>query len=141
METDRVNILPELTYAILGSAFTVHRELGPGLLESTYRECLVHQLRIDGLEAVAERPIPLVYKGLPLAAPYRADLVVESKVLVELKAVDALLPVHWSQTLTYLKLARLPVGLLINFNEKSLKKGIKRFVNAQAIPATSAIAS
>jgi GxxExxY protein len=137
MEPNRINVLPDLTWAILRSAFSVHRELGPGLLESTYRACLSHQLRLDGLQAEVEKPIPLFYKGLQLGAPYRADLVIEGKVLVELKVVDTLLPVHSSQTITYLKLARLPVGLLINFNEASLKKGIRRFVNTRETDAAA----
>jgi len=119
----------ELTYKIIGSAMEVHRCLGPGLLERTYLTCLHHQLRADGLRPMSEVPIPVHYKGLPLDASYRADLLVDETVLVELKAVEQIMPVHCMQTLTYLKLSRLPIGLLINFNVPSLKAGIRRFAN------------
>ena len=120
-----------LTFRILGSAIEVHKVLGPGLLEHTYRKCLVHQLQIDGLAVQTEVPIPLEYKGLRLDTSYRADVIVEETALVELKAVEQLGQVHCLQTLTYLRLARLPVGLLVNFNVPQLKKGVRRFINSE----------
>jgi GxxExxY protein len=123
------NIHPDLTWKIIGSAIKVHGALGPGLLESTYRSCLLHQLRLDGMEAEAEVPIPLYYKGLRLDSSYRADIVVDRTVLIELKAISEVQAVHSAQVLTYLKLSRLPVALLINFNVPRLKEGIRRFVN------------
>ena len=119
---------PALTHAIIGSAITVHRALGPGLLESTYRACFVHQLAKDGLRARQETPIPLTFNEVHLDFAYRADIIVEDCVVVELKAVEALLPVHQSQILTYLKHSGLRVGLLINFNVPQLIKGVRRFV-------------
>ena len=106
----------------------VHTTLGPGLLESVYRTCLAQQLRLDRLTVRQEVPIPLSYKGVSLDHSCRADMIVEESVLVELKAVERLLPIHQAQTLTYLKLSRLNVGLLINFNVLSLKDGFRRFV-------------
>ena len=117
-----------LTERILRAAIEVHRELGPGLLENTYRCCLVHQLRLEGLTVQSEVPIPITYKGLALDASYRADLIVENTALIELKATERLLPIHEVQTLTYLKLAGLRVGLLMNFNVTSLKHGIRRLI-------------
>jgi GxxExxY protein len=131
------NLFPELTYRILGSAMRVHRAIGPGLLEKTYRRCLEHQLKADGMQVAFEVPIDIRYDGLLLEAAYFADLVVEDKVLVELKAVDQLLPVHSMQVVTYLKLARLPVALLINFNESRLTNGLRRFANSAALDAAT----
>ena len=122
------DVLPDLTRPIIGSAISVHRELGPGLLEGTYRACFLMQLAADGLAARHEVPIPLRYKGFPLDVGYRADVIVGESVLVELKAVEALLPVHEAQVLSYLKHAGLRVGLLINFNVPQLIKGVRRFV-------------
>src|SRR4051812_48648968 len=102
----------ELTERILGGAFKVHKSLGPGLLEGTYRSCLLYQFARDGLAARSEVPIPLMYDGLALETSYRADIVVADSVIVELKAVERLLPIHEAQLLTYLKLANLRVGLL-----------------------------
>ncbi len=115
-----------LTDAIIGAAITVHRELGPGLLESVYEKCLALELTQSGIQVVAQKEIPLTYKGLNLESGFRADLIVENKVLVELKAVDQLLPIHTAQVLTYLKLTGLQTALLINFNVPLLKNGIKR---------------
>ena len=120
----------ELTFRIIGAAIEVHRHLGPGLLEGTYRTCLVQQLADQGLEAQAEVEIPVTYKGRDTGTYYRADLIVAKSVVVELKAVEMLLPVHSAQMLSYLKLTSLPVGLLINFNVRSLKAGVRRFVNS-----------
>jgi GxxExxY protein len=118
----------ELTGRILACAIDVHRELGPGMLERTYRICLLHRLRMEGLTVRQEQPIAIEFKGQLIENAYRADLIVADTVLVELKAVEALLPVHEAQVLTYLKFLNLPVGLLLNFNVTSLKQGIRRFV-------------
>ena len=115
-----------LTDAIIGAAIAVHRELGPGLLESVYEKCLGLELTKSGFQVCSQKEIPLTYKGLALESGFRADLIVENKVLVELKAVDQLLPVHTAQVLTYLKLTSLQTALLINFNVPLLKTGIKR---------------
>ena len=115
-----------LTDAIIGAAITVHRELGPGLLESVYEKCLALELTKSGLQTTSQKEIPLTYKGLALESGFRADLIIENKVLVELKSVDQILPVHTAQVLTYLKLSNLRTGLLINFNVQLLKNGIKR---------------
>src|SRR5882672_1797882 len=105
----------EITEAIIGSSIEVHRELGPGLLESAYRQCLCHELTLRGMPFVCERPLPVAYKGLRLDCGYRVDLVVADAVVVELKTVDRLAPVHDAQLLTYLRLGGWKVGLLINF--------------------------
>jgi GxxExxY protein len=118
----------ELTEKILHGAFRVHKSLGPGLLEGTYRACLLHQFARDGLVSRSEVPIPITYDGLSLETSYRADIIVEDAVILELKAVDRLLPIHEAQLLTYLKLANLRVGLLLNFNVPRLQSGIRRFV-------------
>ena len=117
-----------LTRAILGSAIRVHRELGPGLLESTYRTCLMKQLEADGVSAQQEVVIPIRYRGMDIDSVYRADVIVDGRVLLELKAVETLLPLHEAQTLTYLRHSNMPVGLLINFNVKRLMLGVRRFV-------------
>jgi GxxExxY protein len=122
------DVCPELTRPILRSAIEVHRELGPGLLESTYRVCLVHQLLLDGHDVRQEIPVPTTYKGCVIDATFRADLIVDDSVLLELKAVENLLPLHEAQTLTYMKLCNLRIGLLINFNVRRLTDGIRRFV-------------
>lgn len=115
-----------LTGKVIAAAIEVHRATGPGLLESTYRVCLLHKLRTFGISVATEHPIPLVYKGVTVDCSYRADLFIENRLIVELKAVDHVAPVHYIQTLTYMKLANAPVGLLINFNVKLLKDGITR---------------
>jgi GxxExxY protein len=106
----------------------VHRHLGPGLLESAYRECLCYELRVRGLGTVRERIVPLVYKGELIDAGYRVDLIVEERVLVELKCVERLSPVHTAQVVTYLRLTGLHVGLLLNFNVAFLRDGIVRVI-------------
>jgi GxxExxY protein len=116
----------DLTEAIIGGAITVHRELGPGLLESVYEKCLAFELADRGLLVATQKEIPVRYKNLTFDCSFRADLIVENKVLVELKSIDQLLPVHTAQVLTYLKLSNLRTGLLINFNVPLLKSGIKR---------------
>ena len=115
-----------LTDAILSAAISVHRELGPGLLESVYEKCLAFELADRGLSVTTQQEIPVSYKNLSFDCGFRADLIVDNKVLVELKSIDQLLPVHTAQVLTYLKLSNLRTGLLINFNVPLLKSGIKR---------------
>jgi GxxExxY protein len=118
----------ELTEAIIGAAIEVHRILGPGLLESTYEDCLCHELSLRGLSFNHQVPLPVVYKGISLDCGYRIDVVVEDTVILELKAVEQMLPVHEAQLLTYLRLTGKRVGLLINFNVPVLKDGIIRRV-------------
>ena len=115
-----------VTSAILKCAIDVHRELGPGLLESAYQRCLRHALRADSLSVEEEVPISAGFRGLQMVGAYRADLIVEKKVLVEVKSVDAVLSVHIAQVRTYLKFLDLRVGLLLNFNVAQLHRGIRR---------------
>jgi GxxExxY protein len=119
----------DVTRQILSAAIEVHRTLGPGLLESTYMPCLQFELAARNLRFVTQRSVPIVYKGMRLDAGYRIDLVVEDVVVVELKTVAALLPVHRAQVLTYLSLTGCPAGLLINFNVPRLMDGVKRVIN------------
>ena len=118
----------ELTGSILKCAYKVHSVLGPGLLESAYEECLHYELDKIGLVAIKQKPMPLVYEEQKLDLGYRIDLFVEGKVIIEIKSVDALNPVHMAQLMTYLKLSGCRVGFLINFNVQSLKDGIKRVI-------------
>ena len=118
----------EITEAIIGAAIEVHRALGPGLLESAYMQCLCHELHLQGLPFVCEQPLPVIYKGLRLDCGYRVDLIVANAVVVEIKAVDRLAPVHEAQLLTYLRIGGWKVGLLINFNVPLLRDGICRRV-------------
>ncbi|MGI2030029.1 GxxExxY protein [Endozoicomonas acroporae] len=118
----------ELTGKIIGLAINVHRELGPGLLESAYEEALAYELNAAGLHFQRQQPLPVAYKGHPLNCNYQLDLIVENQVVIELKSVERLLYIHQAQLLTYLKLSKIPLGLLINFNEAVLKQGIKRLV-------------
>jgi len=118
----------ELTGEILGAAIEVHRVLGPGLLESAYEQCLAHELEMRDISFERQVPIKIQYKGIEIDQGYRADLIVDKKIVVELKSFDAFAPVHEAQILTYLKLANKKVGLLINFNVTVLKEGIKRYV-------------
>ena len=118
----------QLTEAIIAAAIEVHREMGPGLLESSYRICLCRELTLRGIEFKPEVPIPITYKGAKLDAGYRIDLLVADTVIVELKAIEKILPVHEAQLLTYMKLRGKRVGLLINFNVPLLKQGITRRV-------------
>lgn len=117
-----------LSNNLIGCALEVHRVLGPGLLESTYEQCLAYELSKLGLSFVRQVSMPVSYKQVKLDCGYKIDLLVEDKIVVELKSVEYLLPVHKAQILTYMKLSQYPIGLLINFNEKLLKQGIKRFV-------------
>ncbi len=116
----------ELSERVLGAAIEVHRVLGPGLLESAYEACLCHELALAGIAFKKQWELPVEYKGFRLDAGFRADLIVEDELLLELKTVDRLLPIHTAQVLTYLKLSGLRVGLLLNFNERVLRDGIKR---------------
>jgi GxxExxY protein len=116
----------ELTEAIIGVAIAVHRELGPGLLESVYEKCLAFELADRGLSVATQKEIPVRYKNLTFDCSFRADLIVENKVLLELKSIDQLTPIHTSQVITYLKLTGLKTALLINFNVPTLKTGLKR---------------
>ena len=116
-----------MTAQIIGCAIEVHRALGPGLLESAYEQCMAHELSLRGLRFGMQVPIPVLYKGLPLDCAYKADLIVESDVVVELKSVDSITPIHQAQLLTYLKLTGTRVGLLINFNVRRLVDGLTRF--------------
>ena len=113
---------------MIGCAIEVHRTLGPGLLESTYEHCLAHELTQAGLSFSRQHPLPVSYKGQLLDAGYRVDLLIEESLIIELKSVDQVLPIHAAQILTYMKLASIATGLLINFNVVKLKLGIKRFV-------------
>ena len=124
----KVLIHQELTRKILGAAIEVHRALGPGLLESTYEICLCHELALRNLSVERQVPVPVLYKGLNIECGYRADLLVEGIVVLELKSIDCILPVHEAQLLTYLKLLNKSVGFLINFNVPILKNGIVRKV-------------
>jgi GxxExxY protein len=119
----------EVTNIVIGAAIEVHRWLGPGLLESAYEQCLCHELKLRNLEFECQRKLPLAYKGIELEFGYRMDMVVENAVLLELKTVEKLLPIHDAQLLTYLKLSGIHIGLLLNFHEALMKHGIKRIVN------------
>ena len=125
METSK----DQLTAAVIGAGIEVHRALGPGLFESVYEECLVWELEHRGLQVQRQASVPVAYKGVRLEASYRVDLLVEQKLVVEVKAVERTLPVHDAQILTYMRVSGTPVGLLLNFNTPVLKNGIKRFVN------------
>lgn len=121
--------LNKISEKIIGCAIKVHRTLGPGLLESTYEICLIHELKKEGLKVKSQVVLPVIYDDIKLDAGYRIDLLVEDAVIVELKAVENLLPIHEAQVLSYLKLSGKKLGLLINFNVKQLIKGVKRLVN------------
>tara|TARA_R100000081_G_C4671765_1_gene92930 strand:- start:64 stop:444 length:381 start_codon:yes stop_codon:yes gene_type:complete len=119
----------EISSKIIGACIEVHKQLGPGLLESTYEICLGHELKLMGLEVKQQVPLPVIYKDVKLNAGYRIDMIVENKVIIEIKSVDALAPIHTAQILTYLKLKDLKLGLLINFNEIKVIDGLKRIIN------------
>ena len=124
-EKDNINTL---TGEVIGSAIEVHKTLGPGLLESTYEECLCRELTLRNIAYDRQKALPIHYKGVDLDCGYRLDIVVENRVIIELKACDELKPIHEAQLLTYLKLTGIKIGLLINFNVPVLKEGIKRLV-------------
>lgn len=119
----------EIFKKVLDCAFKVHTALGPGLLESAYEECLYYEIKKLGLTVEKQKPLPLVYEEVKLDAGYRLDLLVENKIIVEIKSVDSLADIHMAQILTYLKLSGCKLGLLVNFNVKHLKDGIKRVIN------------
>ena len=121
--------LDAISYKIIGLAIEVHRELGPGLLESAYQECLFYELINLGLSVEKQKALPIIYKDIKLDHGYRIDLLIENKVVLELKTVESFSDVHFAQILTYLKLGNYPLGLLINFDSKILKNNIKRFIN------------
>lgn len=127
-DTEKIS-LNDLSRIVIGLAIDIHTNLGPGLLESSYKECLYYKVRKSGLYIEKERPMPLLYEGVKLEGGYRIDLLVENKLIVEIKSVEALNDIHLAQTLTYLKLGDYKLGLLINFNVAKLKDGIKRVIN------------
>lgn len=120
--------LNDLTYKIIGCVYKVHSELGPGLLESTYEICLEYELLKANLQVEKQKGLPVIYDEVKLDAGYRIDLLVNKQVILELKAVDELAPIHQAQVMTYLKLSGLKLGLLLNFNVKDMKNGIKRII-------------
>ena len=122
-------IYDKITENIIGAAIEIHRALGPGLLESAYQECLYFELKAKGYSVQKEISQPIVYKDIKLDHGYRIDLLVEHKIVIELKTVEKFTDVHTAQVLTYMKLGDYPIGLLLNFNTKLLKNGIKRFIN------------
>ena len=119
----------ELSYQIIGAAIELHKSIGPGLLESAYENALAYELRERGFKVTQQQPMPFIYKDVKLDVGYRTDLIIESKVIIEIKSVESLAPVHFAQLLTYLKLSGLKLGLLINFNTNYLKDEIHRLVN------------
>ncbi len=129
---DKVAIPPEseaLATIAVDAALEVHRQLGPGLLESAYEACFAHELELRGIRYQRQLPVPLNYKGKLVEVGFRADVIIGEKLLIELKAVDELQPIHRAQVITYLKLMNLPLGLLINFNSALLKNGLRRILN------------
>ena len=126
LDRDEIN---RLSNRVIGAAIEVHRLMGPGLLESTYEECLVYELEDRGIRAARQVMVPLKYKGRTLSTSYRIDLLVNDSLLIEVKSVEQLAPIHESQVLTYLRLTELPLGLLLNFNCTTLVKGLRRLAN------------
>jgi GxxExxY protein len=126
-------IYRNLTKDILESVYKVHTSLGPGLLENAYETCLYYELTKRQLNVDRQIPLPLIYDGIHLDAGYRVDLIVEKKVILELKSVDAIHPIHIAQVITYLKLSSIPIGFVLNFNVSSMKNGIKRVANKEII--------
>lgn len=127
----------QITNRIIGAAIKVHTELGPGLLESAYQECLFYELREEGHKVEKEKAMPLIYNDVQMDCGYRVDLFVEDQVIVELKAVKSIEDIHVAQLLTYLKLSNCKIGLLLNFNVFRLKDGITRLINKYYIPETT----
>lgn len=119
----------DISYNIIGTAIEIHKSIGPGLLESAYENALAFDLRSLGFEVKQQVPMPFIYKDVRQDVGYRVDLIINNKVIIEVKAVESLIPVHYSQLLTYLKLSGIKLGLLINFNSKLLKDNIHRVVN------------
>ena len=118
----------KITEKIIGCAIEVHKNLGPGLLESAYEECLCYELDKNGLYFERQKPVPVVYKEIKLDCGYRPDLIIEKEIIVELKSIDSIAPIHEAQMLTYLRFANKKIGLLINFNVTVLKNGLRRFI-------------
>jgi GxxExxY protein len=118
----------KLSNRVIGCALEVHRALGPGLLESAYEQCLAHELSLAGINFRLQVPVAVEYKGIKIDCGYRIDMLINDELIVELKSVERIVPIHQAQLLTYMKLAEVKVGLLINFNVEILKAGIKRFV-------------
>ena len=118
----------ELSHRVIGCAIEVHRELGPGLLESTYEQCLAHELKCNGISFQLQHPQPVQYKDVRLDCGYRIDMLIEDELIIELKSVEQIKGIHQAQLLTYMKLAGIKTGLLMNFNVTKLKDGIKRYV-------------
>jgi GxxExxY protein len=125
--------------SIVGAAIEVHKCLGPGLLEGTYEACLEYELIARGHSIERQKPLPIVYKGVSINCAYRMDLVVDEQVIVEVKAVEHLFPIHQAQILTYLRLSGLPLGLLINFNGATLRQGVRRFRPFQSLSVSSVL--
>lgn len=121
--------IDRLTETVIGAAIEVHRAIGPGLLESAYEECLAFELSLRGLRFERQKPLPVRYKGVNLDCGYKLDLLVENELILEIKAVSSLLPIHEAQVLSYLRMMDLRVGLLLNFHATVLKNGLKRIVN------------
>jgi len=124
----RRHVFDSLSNRVIGCALEVHRNLGPGLLESAYEQCVAHELSLAGIRFKTQYPLPVEYKGLKLDCGFRIDMVVEDKLIVEIKSVEKLLGIHQAQLLTYMKLAHIHIGLLINFNVALLRQGIRRMV-------------
>lgn len=120
--------LEEITSEVIDCIFKVHKTLGPGLLESAYETCLMYEIKKRGLKAIKQKQLPLIYDGIKLDAGYRIDILVEDKLIVEIKASESLTDVHLAQVITYLKLSKNKLGLLVNFNVTLIKNGIKRVV-------------
>lgn len=125
--TESIEETSALTGTIIGAAIEVHRALGPGLLESAYEACLIYELRLRRLKVESQKPLPIFYKDVMLDCGYRLDLVVDDQVIIEIKSVNGIAAIHEAQLLSYLKLSECKIGLLINFNMKILKDGIRRF--------------
>src|SRR5688572_16527136 len=119
----------EISKILVDEAIYIHRSMGPGMLESVYVHCLAHRLMKKGLSVRTEVPVPLIFEDVYLECGYRSDLIIENKVVIEVKSVDALGPIHFAQTLTYLRLLNLKLGIVLNFNSTLMKEGIKRVVN------------
>lgn len=126
----------EIAKVVFGSALKIHKDLGPGLLESTYQECLFHEIKGKGLHIEKQKPLPLIYKNTKLEVGYRIDLIVENKFIIEIKSVEALNDIHLAQILTYLKLSNCRLGMLINFNVALIKHGVKRVINSHTYNPT-----
>jgi GxxExxY protein len=133
-----MHILNQLTEQIIGAAIEVHREKGPGLLESTYESCLARELSLRNLRFERQVAVPVIYKGTPVDTAFRADLIIENTVLLELKAIETILPVHKAQVLSYIRETGLQIGLLINFHVPKLTDGVHRFINDRTSSANSA---